>query len=356
MKKWTVIGLALLVVFFGFFACKKAGIPVAGSARAEDMLTLIPKDARGIVVIDVHRAMTTEFIDKTIKESPNYQKYQEFIKETGIDPQKDIFFASVGIMGELSENVSSGVGVINMKFNKDSLLAKIKEKQPNLTEQAYEGLTMISMVPGENEKPVFAAFLDESNIALGTENGVKAVIDILKKKADSVLKNTEMAGIIKSSNKKAMVWCAFAFPPDMMKKLVASNPMLASLEGLKSLAVYFDYKNKALQAEIKGIGGDADKNKQIADFLTGLKALGGMASAEKPEIGQLMNKIEVSSAPEYVKIYVDLPEDLLNKLSAAAKQQVEGIIKPEAKEEGKEEIKKEETKKEEIKKDEVKIK
>jgi len=48
-----------------------------------------------------------------------------------------------------------------------------------------------------------------------------------------------------------------------------------------------------------------------------------MAGGEKPEIGELINKIEISSAADAVKIYANIPEDLLNKLSATATKTVE---------------------------------
>jgi hypothetical protein len=82
------------------------------------------------------------------------------------------------------------------------------------------------------------------------------------------------------------------------------------------------------------MGGDAEKNKQTAEALNGLKALGAMASTEKPEIGELVNKIEVTSSAEFVKIAANFPEELLTKLGATSKP-------PETKPEEKKDEKKE---------------
>jgi hypothetical protein len=352
MKKIASVGLIFMLAFFGLAGCKKAGAPKAGMATAEDMLTMLPKDAQGIVVIDVHKAMTTEFVDKAIKNSKGYQEYQKLVTEIGVDPQKDVFYLALGITGtgDTEGKKGSGVGIINLKYNKDTLLAKIKEKQPDLPEQVYEGISIFAIeekfkgkekeeieekeeasekeekteqTEKEGEETAFVAFLDESNIAAGTEKDVKAVIDIVKKKADNVFKNATLAGLIEAANKSAMVWSVFSFPPELMKDLTAKNPMLGCLAGLNALMTYFDYKNKAFQVEIKGMSADAEKNKQIADLLTGLKAMGGMAAAEKPEVGELMNKIEITSAPDHVKIFASLPEDLLGKLSEEAQKKVE---------------------------------
>ncbi|MDP2914790.1 MAG: hypothetical protein Q8O91_04990 [Candidatus Aminicenantes bacterium] len=340
MKKTIIIGLALVFVFLGLAACKKGA-----AAGADAALALLPKNVQGVVVIDVNKAMTTAVVDKAIKDSKEYQKYQEFIKETGIDPQKDIYFVAIGIsgLGQSGESSGSGVGVINLKYNKDTLLPKLKEKATNVQETVYEGVTIYSVSEGEGKKPMFGTFLDTAHIAVGEEKEVKAVIDVFAKKAESVLKNAELSALIDKSNKTAMVWAAFQFPPEMMKGVAASNPMASDLGDIKALQMYFDYANKSLQLEIKALGGDAEKNKKLAETLTGFKALGSMAGAEKPEIGELINKIEISSASDAVKIFANIPEDLLNKLSATATKTVEDKLegkKTEEKKDEKTEIKK----------------
>ncbi|MGA2585930.1 MAG: DUF3352 domain-containing protein [Candidatus Aminicenantales bacterium] len=340
MKKFAAVGLALACVLLGFAACNKS----AGNG-SENALSLIPTDTQGVVVIDIHKAMTTAIADKAIKESQEFQKYQEFIKETGIDPQKDIDFAAIGIsgIGKSGESSGAGVGVISLKYNKDTLLAKFKAKATDVKEANYEGVTLYTAREGNGQKPVWGAFLDDSRIVLGTETSVKAVIDVFAKKADNIYKNAGMAALFKTANKKAMIWCAFDFPPDMMKNVASSTPMMSDVAGVKALLAYFDYANKSLQLEIKAIGGDADKNKKLADALIGFKALGGMASGDKPEVGELLNKIEISSAPDSVKIFANVPEDLLNKLSATAQKTVEEKIAG-AKSEEKKDEKKEEKK------------
>ena len=343
MKKLAIGSLALILLVFGFAACKKAGAPAAGSANASDMLSMIPKSAQGVVVIDVHAGMTTAVIDKALKDSKDNEKYLAFIKDTGIDPQKDIYYAVIGLMGSEGLKDASPAVVVNLKYDKDKLLAKMKEKAAKVTEEVYEGLTLYTAAEADEKKPMSGVFYDASNIIVGEAKDVKAVIDVLKKGADSVLKNEALSALLKTADQTAMLWAAVALPPEAMKSLAAQNPMAASVENLKSLLIAIDYKNKALRIEIKGMGGDAAKNKETADALTGLKALGAMASSEKPEIGELMNKIEVTSSPEFVKIAAMLPEELLNKLSATAEQTVKDKLAG-AKDEDKKDEKKDDKK------------
>ena len=322
MKKFAVGSLALILLVFGFAACKKAGPPAAGSASAADMLSMIPKSAQGVVVIDVHAAMTVAFIDKAIKDSKDNHKYLDFVKETGLDPQKDIYYAVVGLMGSEGLDKASPAIIVNLKYDKDKLLAKLKEKATNVAGETYEGLTLYTVTEADEKKPMSGVFYDASNIIFGEAKDVKAVIDVVKKGADSILKNEALTALLKSADQTAMLWAAAVLPPEAMKAMAAQNPMASSLAGLKSVLLALDYKNKALRIEIKGMGGDAEKNKQTADALNGLKALGAMAAGEKPEIGELVNKIEVTSSAEFIKIAALLPDELLTKLSATAEQTV----------------------------------
>jgi hypothetical protein len=284
-------------------------------------------------VVDVHRGLNIPFVDKALKTGEDAAKYTETIAKLGLDPQKDVYFAAIGISEATNAEGKSepqGAAVINLKYDRAKIVAAIKEKSPAYQEMDYEGVTYFT-VPEEGEgKPMFGAFLDASNIAAGTEAGVKAIIDVMKGKAESVLKNDGLMKNIKGVNKSALLWSAFAFSPDQVKKMIEASPMMASLQSLQGLTMYVDDKNKGLQLEIKALSTDAAKNKELADMLTGFKAMGAMGAAEKPEIGELMNKIEITSGPDNVKIYIDLPEALMEKLAAEAEKQVksklEGMI------------------------------
>ena len=110
-------------------------------------------------------------------------------------------------------------------------------------------------------------------------------------------------------------------PSEAVSQVASNNPMLQSLKGLKSLSMYFDYEAQNIIAEIKAMGTDPEKNKQIADLLSGVKAMGAMAAAKEPAVGELMNKIEITSGDDYVRIYASLPEELIKKLKEKKKKE-----------------------------------
>lgn len=328
MKKISVIGIVIIFSFFSFSSCaKKPSLPKAGSAKAEDMLTLIPKQAKGVLIVNFHRAMLTEAAKKAIKEEENYKKYQEFTKITGIDPEKDIFFIAGAMTGKPGPTQQEGVILLNLKYKKDVLLATIKKQEPAIQEEDYNGITIYSGGEGAAKRPASGAFLDDSNIILGNKEAVKAVIDVYQKKSENVLKSEELSALIKNANKDALLWSALLFPPEVMKQLTDQNPMLKSLEGISSLLIYFDYKNKSIFAEIKAMSSDETKNKQLTALLNGLKVGGTLASTKDQDVADLMNKIEITSGPDHIRIYANIPEDLLTKLGEKMKKEKKGEVR-----------------------------
>lgn len=330
MKRLAVFGIVVTLALFSFVACgKKAEGPGAGSAVTVDLLNLLPKSVQGVVVVDFNRAINMPFADKAIKEDKNQAKYQEFIKETGIDPQKDIHGLAFALAGQAEGMAAKqeGVAVVSLKYDKDLLLAKMRKDGDEIKEETYEGVVIYSGMKAEPGKPpASAAFLDASTALVGTDALVRQVIDVRAKKAENVLKNDALAAIIKTANKGALVWSAFAIPEEAAKKLAQSNPMMSTLEGMKAMTLFFDYKDKTYLFELKTLGGDETKNKQLADMLTGFKALGAGAAAKNPDVGELLNRIEIGSGPDFVKIGAGLPEDVLERLTKSAAQKVGGMM------------------------------
>ncbi len=321
MKKITALGIALVFVFFSFSSCKKeAEAPKAGQASVDDMLRLVPEDAIGVIFIDFHKAVSTEMADKAIKESEEYQKYQEFIQMTGIDPQKDIYFVTVAL-SEVTKKVEGGA-IVNMKFNKEALLtlakAKAEEEGQEIKEEDYNGIPVYALWEEKGE-PEYFAFLNDSNIVVGKDVVVKSVIDVMHKRKENVLKNKALSDLIAKTDKNAMIWGSVLIPSEAMNKVASENPMMANLQSINAASLAFDYKNKNVIAEIKVMSSDEEKNKQVAELLNGFKALGSMAASQKPEIGELINNIEITSAPDHVKIYAKVPEEVINKLKETKK-------------------------------------
>jgi len=328
MKKIITFFAIVFVVIAGLTSCGKSEGPKAGSAQAENMLKLLPKNADGVFFIDLERAMDTEFARKAITED---EKIQAFIEQTNIDPLEDLFFLAGAVTQKVNEDDKEKVAfILNLKYVKDELLTLIRKKAQEegqeISETDYEGYTIYGM--WEDDKEISLSFIDESNILVGEKTQAQAIIDVIEKKKENFYSNEILADLVSKTDKQAILWGAIQFAPESLAEMTSDNPMLQDLKNLQAASIAFNYKNQALLADIKLMGGDETKNKNLADFLSGIKGFAGMMAAEKPEIGELMNAISITSGPENVQISANIPEELLNRLKSE--------IKPE---EGEEEIK-----------------
>jgi hypothetical protein len=320
MKRIVASALAFCFVLVGLMSCSKTTAPPkAGSAKATDMLSLLPVDSKGAVVIDVHRIMQTDFAKKSIAENKDKAKYDEFVQTTGINPQQDVFFFVGAMMGEIGQKEPDGAGLVNLRYEKDKVLALVQKEGGQLTQEEYSGLTIYKTEAGEDKKPMSFLFLDESNILLGSDAAVKKVVDVYQKKADNIWKNEAISALLKGMNTAAMVWGGFSIPAETMNQASSQNPMLGAFSDIRSVVLSFDYKDMSLLAEIKAMSPDPEKNKQMGDALNGFKALGAGAAAQEPLLGELLNRIEISSAADHVKIAANLSEELIRNLSEKMK-------------------------------------
>jgi hypothetical protein len=357
MKKFAVIGITVIFALCSFTSCEEGlFVSKAGPANAENALKLIPKDVMAVFFIDIHRVMTIEFINNLIKEkesdetSDELTDFQEFKAKTGIDPEKDINFIVGAITGETEKGKEEGVGIINLTYDKDLLLSTIKEElakekeeehekqaeeghgekeEHEMIEEEYNGFTIYTVREeceeeeeeeehGEEEKEHGKkhekggsfSFLDESNIAVGNENAVKSVIDVLQKKKENVFKNEGFSSLLTKIDKEAIFWGAALIPPDAINEVISEKPALTILEAVNAASVSLDYKNKNIIADIKIISSDPMKNQELADNLNGYKSMAALIQIQDLNMAEILDRIEITSFPDHVKIYTSFPEDL----------------------------------------------
>lgn len=327
MKNHLRIGLVILIAA-GLVSCAEQGGLKAGTATGKSMLKLIPANARMVIMVDIHRSLTADAVTKALQDEKMKQKYDGFVKMAGIDPMKDIYFLAAGLSGKPAGNEQEGAIILNLRYNKEQLLARLKAAVNNLEEKTYNGLTIYKRVDAAKPGKIApaGAFLDDSNIVLGNDKTVRAVIDVYQKKADSVDKSPEMKKLFKAVNMSANVWAVIAIPQEMVKLAAEKNPMLKDLVGLTGLTISFDYAIGNLVAEIQGLGGTKDQNKALADKLTGLKGMGSLVAAKQPLLGDVLNRVEISSGADNVKVYASLPQELLDKVQKMAQEKLGGMV------------------------------
>ena len=335
MRKFKSLGIAIIFALFSFVTCTQMSTgPKVRSSKAEDMLNLIPKDTSVALFINFQRIVTIEALDKLIKEQMNkemfekFTDYQKFIEATGIDPLRDIFFIAAASTGELEEDKEEGFGIINLKYEKDTLLSWIKEKtekEQNLKEERYNGFTIFTIK--EKDEDISIAFINDSNIVAGNKGEVQAVVDVIRKKRENIYKNEAFSSLLAQTNKESILWGGVIIPPEFKKKISDKYPMLNIIESVNALSLSFDYRNKNIIIDNKIMCRDEAKNQEIANSLNQLKAMGAVIQIQDFNLGDILNRIEISAGPDHVRIYAnfpeDLPENLIDKFTKKKKKKKE---------------------------------
>jgi hypothetical protein len=329
MKRTAVLSLAV-VLAFALSACAPSGGLKTGAAAGESLIKLLPKSTMGVVAVDVARAMSTEAAKKALDDPQAKAKYDEFVAMTGIDPMKDISYFGFGLSGAADGPAAGAEGglVLTMTYDKAKLLALMKEKAPEVKEETYNGVAVYTNLDGtEGKQTTAAAFLDATHIVAGSAKGVRAIIDVHQKKAESAAKNAELAAVVKKADKSGLAWGAFALPKELMQKALASSPQLQVLEGVTGLTMAFDYRLAEFTADIRALGGTKEQNEKLASTLNGFKALGAMAAAQEPLAGEALEAVDIHSGGDHTQILITLPQELLDKLGKMAQAKAGDLIK-----------------------------
>jgi len=327
MKKSTVLGLTVVLAVV-LASCAPSLSIKAGSATAESLMRLLPKSTSGIIAIDIHRGMGLALVSKMLQDPKSKDQYEAFIKIGGIDPMKDVYFVVIGLMATPNGMGQEGGIIVNLKYNKDNLLSVMKAKAPEFQSESYNGVTIYSNLEGsESKRTTRAAFLDDSNILFGSEAGVKGIIDVHQKKAESVMKNEDFKAKLKKVDKSSIAWVAISIPADLVKKGVESMPQLKVLEGVTAVTMSFDYRLSNYIADIRTMGGSGEQNKNLGDTLNGFKGLGAMMGGQEPVVGEFLNAVEVTSGKDFVRLYVSVSEELMEKVGKLVQSRLGDFIK-----------------------------
>lgn len=321
MKKFTVAAIAVIFALFSLISCQGGPFGKAtSSAQAEEMLGFLPKDVAAVFFIDVQGILTIESVEKLFtkkteeEEFEKYTDYQKLIDMAGLDIKKDVYYVAAAMKAGKGKKDEWAVGVVNLQYDKDKLLSFIetrnKEEGNELIEEEYNGFTLYTEKK-EDEEGSFA-FLNQSHIVAGNAVLVKSVIDVFQKKEESVLKNEDLSALLKDTDKSALFWGSVLIPPEVTSELAKEMPMASNLESIQAVSLSFDYRNRTIMAEIKLRGSDPIENQEIADNLIGLKEMGAMITIQDFNFAEVLDRIEITSAPDHVRIYASYPDDFFN--------------------------------------------
>ena len=321
-NRMPVVIYFLLVVPFILTSCTPAPqIPVAGKARGQDMLTLLPADTSAFLVANWNHLMSLKAVKKAIEEEKELEAYRKKA-EAFVNLTSDVFLVAVAVAGDMNKPAENAVLLVNLKYDRSKLIPSESQQESSL--EYHEGIPFFPFIEIEESAIGCLAFLDDSNLAIGSEKAIKKIIEVYKGKIPNLLSSKDKRSYLKDINMNALTFGWLTVPAGLFKAESGENPALKLAEKVRFISSFTDYRQSSYTAEIKIYADSVNSHKQIAETLSGLKALGLGLSGEASEIGQALNSLEITSSERYVKIYLNLKEDLIDGLKKNLRERLIG--------------------------------
>jgi hypothetical protein len=261
------------------------------------LATLVPEDTTLLV------GTRLEALEKT----PVYQKYladrkfpqvEDFAKQTGLDPQKDLWellFVSNG-----KNNVLLGRG----KF--------ANEMEPRLEKGGakrfgYKGYNLI----GDEKAAV--VFISSSTAAMGATESLRYLLD---QRGTSKGPPPALAALMKDIPADAQFWAAYTGGPvdlGFTGNLANINKLVGSIQ---TGSVYFD-----LRTGLNGVAsGECSTNQDAEEVQGALKAFIGLGRlntpANQPQMQAAWDGLRTTLQDKRVKLYIDVPQNVVDQFLA----------------------------------------
>lgn len=305
-------------------------IPGCGKKEPEkitdesNLISLLPENTSGVISINFEKLSALKFFDKIIKEEKQkkekktgemFENYDDFVQKTGIDLQKDVFSVAIATMGKIGdpkEEDPDAVAVAKLNYDKDKILALLREQGTKFKEKAYRGVPVYTF-KNDKCKVMMFSFITENITAIGVPGGVKKVIDLSRGTGKSVLDNTGMNPFVKELKSDAIISFVFESPEEARKveKDKKAGKFKMDLSKVEAALGFVDYGEKAWHGEIRLISHNKEENQRLVSALNGLKLI---FSAADPEIEEMVNNINISASADEVKMEIFFSDEFLERL------------------------------------------
>jgi hypothetical protein len=287
-------GAATLVVCAAIILAGCAHKSVVGPKIDPALATLVPEDTTLLVGTRLEALAKTPVYQKYLADR-KFPQVEDFAKQTGLDPQKDLWellFVSDG-----KNNVLLGRG----KF--------ANEMEPRLEKEGakrfgYKGYNLI----GDEKAAV--VFISSSTAAMGATESLRFLLD---QRGASKGPPAAIAALIKDIPADAQFWAAYTGGPiDLGFKgnLANINKLVGSIQ---TGSVYFD-----LRAGLNGMAsGECSTDASAEDMQGALKAFIGLGRlntpANQPEMQAAWDGLRTTREDKRVKLYIDVPQNVVDQ-------------------------------------------
>ena len=320
----------LRVFVFALFAVSLAGVLAAGSASAappENGLALVPPDSLAVAVVRVDQLRASNLAPSLFHEADDITVNGEaaaFLKETGLDPKRDVDIAVFSLSASGSDEPRPLV-VFEGKFDSAALSAAAISRGAARVDAAsatYYRLPQSSGREAHSGGPGAVAFLSSRVIVAGNEPAVVHALELFAAGRAGLPAKGTLAGMIGRIDPRSSAWVVVDAGRVGRLKEAASHlhestegPAAAVYSALRSVSwilLQANLSSGGVDVKATGLSSDEEARQNIEDVLRGMIAGWRMAVQSKnPELVSALRKFTISRDAEGVTISGKLPAELL---------------------------------------------
>ncbi len=211
--------------------------------------------------------------------------------------------------------------VVTAEYDRSKISGLLRQKSDAPELYRDFGIWMIEKEPPESKsESVTAVLLDDQTILLGTASAVKQSLDLKLGPGSSVLNNGELVEQLQRLGSENQLWAVALTPGDLLKAAGSPPPGQANVFQLlqRIEATTFALKvTSGLRLFLEGTFGNEQDAGTLNDLARGFLATMRLsAPSDRPEPLELLNTLDVQQEASAVRITVDIPQELLEKLAA----------------------------------------
>jgi hypothetical protein len=338
-RYFAVGSVAIVIVGLctGLVAFYNGGLPLLSSSQGPAEMAYLPSDATGVAYANVRDVMNSEFRQKLGEAIPTGQERDEFMKETGIDIERDIDT----VVAAVSANKGVAVVLVRGRFNELQIESLVRQGGGDV--EQYQGIrvvtagrqvhqAMLDGVHGDmprdgvsvNSDVHSVAFLETGLLAIGEKAAVKQAIDA-KISGQNATSNSELMSYVNDIRAGQSVWAVGRFE-DIQKHAEVPDQIKQHLPAVKWFAVT-GLVNGGISGSIRAETTDDLAAENLRDVVRGGLAMGRLVSGQDQKFKLLLDSLQMSGTGKTVALSFAVSPEMVDVLAGLA-QMSETSSKP----------------------------
>jgi len=285
----------------------------AFSLAHPEALTSLPADCQFVFGANVRKLVASPFYAQARQGGslalPLGGDLGSFIEATGVDPSRDVTSLVAG--GRSTSGAGRGVVIVDGSFDTNRISAYIRSKWAP-AERQYRGVSMFLIPDGHDGAERGVALLSSRQVVAGDLELLRSVLDTRAGQSGSILQNASLYSLIGSVNTDAMLWFA-GNAAGVLSRAPLNTPLGPNIGSIQNVTGSLDITN-AVVGTVTAQAASAEAASKLADVLRGFLALGQLSGDQNPDLKSLLGGLSVTQEGDQVRLSLNLPLDLLQKL------------------------------------------